>query len=569
MKNIFKLLLLLTMLALTGQQAIAQITVDATSQATIRTAGGSTTWNHAGGTGLTCAVVGLSIADNAQSVSDVQYGTGNFMVKQVEDSPGATYNQHGYLYTLSSPPSGTQTITVRFGSGTTGMWAGAITFKGTATANNCMRSGSGNTNHVASGSQTPAVTITTVSGDVVIGMTGNNNGRVITVNTGTQFFNPCTSSCSFGVGAGSYISATSTTQTMNYTMTSNSAWLALGLSVQQAQVGPTISVQPTAQIVTDPSTATFGPITATASGGGSLSYQWYRNPSGACNTGSTVGTSSTSYTTSATDGQWNGNTFCVGAIETGGTSPGTTYSNIVGLTVNGAPNVTAIGSLGHLANSATGVTLTGTNLKGTSNSTMTIGGVSQTITSQSTTAPAFTVVRGTLCYGSASPGANRTLILTADNLGQSNSFTNGGDLYINPQSGWSYVNLVSPGTGVGYINATPALATGDQLAWNTQGGKFTINADASFVTDPSVNSTQVEACVGGGTGWGSLATQIINSAVPTYTMFFTISLHDEKERLRVFSPEPVIIADENYAAALGSLYSFSSAATDSTRRALK
>lgn len=107
--------------------------------------------------------------------------------------------------------------------------------------------------------------------------------------------------------------------------------------------GPTISVHPANQTVTAPATATFG-VTAAATGGGTLSYQWQRstNSGGSWSNVSTgSGGTTNSYTTAATSvsggnannaDQWR----CV-VTETGGTNPGSANSNAATLTVNAAP----------------------------------------------------------------------------------------------------------------------------------------------------------------------------------------------------------------------------------------
>lgn len=104
--------------------------------------------------------------------------------------------------------------------------------------------------------------------------------------------------------------------------------------------GPTISVHPANQTVTTPATATFS-VTATASGGGTLSYQWQRNPAGVgafANVATGTGGTTSSYTTAATSvsgGNANStDTWRCVVTETGGANGGSTNSSAATLTVN-------------------------------------------------------------------------------------------------------------------------------------------------------------------------------------------------------------------------------------------
>lgn len=110
--------------------------------------------------------------------------------------------------------------------------------------------------------------------------------------------------------------------------------------VTRGSAGPTISVQPSNQTVTAPATASFS-VTAAASGGGTLSYQWQRNPAGSgsfTNVSTGTGGTTNSYTTAATSvsgGNANStDTWRCVITETGGTNPGSVNSNAATLTVN-------------------------------------------------------------------------------------------------------------------------------------------------------------------------------------------------------------------------------------------
>jgi len=114
--------------------------------------------------------------------------------------------------------------------------------------------------------------------------------------------------------------------------------------VTRSSPGPNITAHPSNQTVTTPATASFS-VTAAATGGGTLSYQWQRSTnSGGSWANVTTGTGGTtsSYTTAATSvsggnannaDQWR----CV-VTETGGTNPGSVNSNAATLTVNAAPS---------------------------------------------------------------------------------------------------------------------------------------------------------------------------------------------------------------------------------------
>ncbi|HEV2521111.1 MAG TPA: immunoglobulin domain-containing protein, partial [Candidatus Acidoferrales bacterium] len=103
-------------------------------------------------------------------------------------------------------------------------------------------------------------------------------------------------------------------------ITSNAATLTVN-------VPPTITSQPVSQTVTLGQTATF---TVTASGSGTLTYQWKKNGS------SISGATSASYTTPATIASDNGAQFTVTII---GTS-GNVTSSAATLTVNSPPSIT-------------------------------------------------------------------------------------------------------------------------------------------------------------------------------------------------------------------------------------
>ena len=106
--------------------------------------------------------------------------------------------------------------------------------------------------------------------------------------------------------------------------------------------GPSITTQPSNTTVTAPSTATFT-VAASATGGGTLSYQWQRstNSGGSWSNVSTgTGGTTASYTTAATSvtggSANNADQYRCAVTETGGTNAGTVNSSAAILTVNAA-----------------------------------------------------------------------------------------------------------------------------------------------------------------------------------------------------------------------------------------
>lgn len=105
----------------------------------------------------------------------------------------------------------------------------------------------------------------------------------------------------------------------------------VALTVNAAGAAPEVTVQPTNQSVTIPATATFS---VTATGSGTLSYQWQRQPAAGGGYSNISGANSASYTTGATSltggSHNNGDTYR--CVVTGDTSPPAT-SNAATLTV--------------------------------------------------------------------------------------------------------------------------------------------------------------------------------------------------------------------------------------------
>lgn len=110
---------------------------------------------------------------------------------------------------------------------------------------------------------------------------------------------------------------------------STAIWATTVIIASVAAGGPTITGQPTAQQIASGATASFS-VTASASGGGSLTYQWKLNGTNV-STGS--GGTTANYTTGTLGYSDEGGLYTCAVTETGGTSDGTTTSSSAAVTV--------------------------------------------------------------------------------------------------------------------------------------------------------------------------------------------------------------------------------------------
>lgn len=152
------------------------------------------------------------------------------------------------------------------------------------------------------------------------------------------------------------------------------------------------------------------------------------------------------------------------------------------------------------------VTINGTSFTGSD--TVMLGGVSQNVSQDTATQIKFSANRGTNKYGVA-------LDLTVVNA---NGTSNAVQVALQPQSGWSYVDVSQPATpSSGRLTSTPTdIAAGDQIAYDNKLGSVTVNPDGTFVADPSVSSFQYEVwtpSVWGTTGTETIGTGSINGSV--------------------------------------------------------
>ena len=155
---------------------------------------------------------------------------------------------------------------------------------------------------------------------------------------------------------------------------------------------------------------------------------------------------------------------------------------------------------------STGNTLTGVNFGAsqTGSAASVIGGVGQTETGWNATTVTYTADRGTNLNGVAV-----NAVVTDPSGVASDAYALTG---FQPPAGYEYVTLTSVNSTAAYrITAVADLAIGNQLEWDN--ALVTINADGTYVADPSV--TQFYVRVGVTTdGWGSLALQTVNAASP-------------------------------------------------------
>ena len=135
-----------------------------------------------------------------------------------------------------------------------------------------------------------------------------------------------------GATSASYTTPATTTSDNNaqftVTVTNTVSNVVSTAAILTVNVPPTISTQPASQTVALGQTATFS---VTASGAGTLTYQWKKNGA------SISGATSASYTTPATVASDNGSSFTVTVTGTGGN----VTSNAATLTVNAPPSITA------------------------------------------------------------------------------------------------------------------------------------------------------------------------------------------------------------------------------------
>jgi hypothetical protein len=189
-----------------------------------------------------------------------------------------------------------------------------------------------------SNTQTPSVTVTSATGETVIGGGIAIYGTLaITPGAGqTERYDTPTNGTNFWVSDEAGAASVAHSYSMNdFAFNAQLIW---GVSAQTAGGGtaPSITVQPASQSVTAPATATF---TVTATGTGTLTYQWQRQPAAGGGYTDISGATSSSYTTPATtvSGGSASNNDTYRVVVTGDTSPPATSSAATLTVIPGTP----------------------------------------------------------------------------------------------------------------------------------------------------------------------------------------------------------------------------------------
>lgn len=273
------------------------ISVDNRNNGAGATGASSLSWTHSISTLAqnTVLIVGAETGNNpAVSVSSVTWNNSNLSNSinaiAATQSDGNTGLANCSLWFLSQPQAGTFTIIVT-PSGTASELQG-----GSASYANVSISGTFNNSspQKSSGaSSDPSVSVTSATGELVVDCVVVNLIGIPTATPGagqTQISNQNRGSGSSMILMSDEAGAASVTMSWSGIAASGSGWGQVGASIRPF-AGPTITVQPSQQVVYAGQTATFS-VTATASSG-VLSYQWQKN-------GGNVGTNSSSYTTPAT-----------------------------------------------------------------------------------------------------------------------------------------------------------------------------------------------------------------------------------------------------------------------------
>ena len=192
----------------------------------------------------------------------------------------------------------------------------------------------------------------------------------------------------------------------------------------------------------------------------------------------------------------------IGSYYTGGTS--SFYLDDFDASDPVAAGPTITGGTANPVHLSTGNTITGTafGASQTGSAALGIGGTGQTETAWADTSITYTADRGVNLNGVA---VNAVVTDSAGVSGDPYALTG-----FQPPAGYEYVTLTSVNSTADYrITAVADLAIGNQLEWDN--ALVTINADGTYVADPSVTQFYVRVGVTGD-GWGALALQTVGSA---------------------------------------------------------
>lgn len=175
-----------------------------------------------------------------------------------------------------------------------------------------------------------------------------------------------------------------------------------------------------------------------------------------------------------------------------------------------SPSISGTGSATPANGSS--LTITGTNFGATQGAGgVTIGGVAQAVTSWSDTSITVTVARGTNQYG-----ASVNVVVTDSALASSSPYAL---TSLQPQSGWSFVNVGTPNPAPELrLSTSPDIASGDQIAWDTKSALVTVSASGEVTADAAVYSFAFEVW-STGSGWGTqglyypVSPQLVNGQI--------------------------------------------------------
>jgi hypothetical protein len=180
-----------------------------------------------------------------------------------------------------------------------------------------------------------------------------------------------------------------------------------------------------------------------------------------------------------------------------------TTSSVNITTVSTTPTITGISNSNPELGSS--LTITGTSFAASGN-IVTLDGIAQTVTSESSTSVTITV--------NGRFGSVLTLLLTEPVSSLSSSYL---VTSVVPPSGWQFINVTTPDTiATKRITATPDIVSGDQIAWGniTGTGTVTINSDATFTNSSTVSGFDVRVWTPA-FGYGAAATQALDIISPT------------------------------------------------------
>jgi len=205
------------------------VAFDAAASAQRSGGAGSLSWTHTPVGTPTGVAVGLTNFNSNCTISTVTYG-GTSMGAAAQSAVFGSGNQNDVrLYVLAAPSSGAQTVSINFSSGSSCFVAGgSITVTGGNTTTAARAS-----NKAAGTSTTPAVSVTSVSGDLVIDIAATaDNNITLTGAGGGQTIQVANKAGGGNRLSMSTITATGATTNLSWTIASSNAWANQAASFQ-------------------------------------------------------------------------------------------------------------------------------------------------------------------------------------------------------------------------------------------------------------------------------------------------------------------------------------------------